>query len=398
MKRFAAVLLVLAGCATRPPAPAVAIDPELKAEISRIEQLVKKQPSSTHYLYALALYYDRAKDTRNVIRWLRKLDALAWRLGVGNDFPNASADPEFQRVAERLDARAVPVRRGVTAFTIPKERRIRSEGITYDPIDDVFYLSGGKAALLRVDRAGAITEVAIDPVGEKFGRLGLDVDAGRRQIWAVSAAFDPSAPENERGRSGISVYDLRDGRLLRRVMIGSATEPSFLNDMTLLRDGTAFVTDTTRHQVFRLLPGATEFEVWASGFEEPNGITVSTDEKTLYVADFRGIEALDLATRARRLLTTDTLLHGIDGLVEYRGSLIGIHNVLGWPRVVRVYPSDNDRVEILEAKNPLLDTPSTGVVVDDEYYFIPNRHRREEDTVMMKIALSSTSETIQRTR
>ena len=388
MKRVAVMLLLATACATSHPPPA---DPALRAEIERVRRLLRRQPTDAPHMYVLAAYYDRAKDSASVVRWLTRLDTLGWRLGVGPKFSSSAADPAFQRIAAKLDARAVPVRRGTTAFTIPKERNLRSEGIAHDAVDDLFYLSGGKGTLLRVDRAGSISELAIDPVGEKFGRLGMDVDASRRHIWTVSAAFDPSAPENEKGRSALSVYDLRDGTLVRRVMIGSPSEPAFLNDLTLLRDGTAFVTDTTRNSVFRLGPGATELELWASGFYAPNGIAVSADERTLYVADFRGIEAHDLSTRARRLLATGTPLNGIDGLAVYRGSLIGIHNVLGWPRVVRVYPADDNRVEVLEAKNPLLDTPSTGVVVGDDYFFIPNRSRRQEDTMMMRIPLSGSA-------
>lgn len=363
------------------------IDPAMQPSIDRVKGLLEKEPNNTVYLYVLATYYDRAKDVPSVVRTLRRLDELQWNLGLGpSSFENAKNDRAFQRIAAKLSARETEVHRGIEAFRMPSE--VRSEGVTYDPVDDRFYFSGGAGKLLRVDRAGTISDFAIEPVGQKFGRLGMDVDAERRLIWIVSAAFAPDVPAEEKGRSAISVHDLRDGRLVRRVFLGSADAPSFLNDLTLLKDGTAFVTDTGRHQVLRLAPDADSFEVWAEDFRGPNGIAASADERMLYVADFRGLSAFEITTKKRELLATPTLLNGIDGLTEHRGLLIGIQTVLGRPRVVRVNPADKS-VELLESKNPLLDTPSTGVVAGEEYFFVANKNNQPVERVVLRVSLDA---------
>ncbi|HYO75534.1 MAG TPA: SMP-30/gluconolactonase/LRE family protein [Thermoanaerobaculia bacterium] len=388
MRRAAALLLLLAACAThRDAASLTAADRATIAEIERAEGLVIEQPLSVPFMYILATYYDRAKDVPNVVRWLTRLHALGWKLGLGHEFPNSSSAPEFRQIAAKLEAREPLVQRATVAFTIPKERNNRSEGIAYDPRDDVFYFSAGPATLLRVDRNGNIRDIPIEPVGQKFGRLGMNVDAERRQLWVVSTVYDSTATADEKGRSAISVYDLSDMRLVRRVMLGSSAEPAFLNDVTLLKDGTAFVTDTARGQVMRLAPAAEAFEVWASDFVATNGIATSADERTLYVADFRGLNQFDLATKSRQLLATDAMLNGIDGLVEHRGTLIGIQNVLGRPRVVRVHLHDRNRVELLESKNPLLNVPATGAVAGNDYLFMANRYEKEADRVVLKIPL-----------
>lgn len=404
MKRPAIALLLLAACSSQPApdAPAAAanpqlapakpqlagVDPELAAEIRNVEQMVTADPSNLPYTYVLAHYYDQARDAAAVARWLQTIDAAGWDLGLRQDwFQNTAADPLVAPLAARLQAREPRVSRATEAFRMPKERNVRSEGIAWDPVDGVFYFSGGAAKMLRVERGGAIQEVAIEPVGQKFGRLGLDIDAERRQLWAVSAVIDPAAPAEEKGRSGISVYDARDGRLLRRVMRGSAAEPAFFNDITLLRDGTAFITDTGRNEVMRLDPGAETFTPFAAGFDSPNGIAVSADERTLYVADFRGIDAIDLATKKRGLIASSVRLNGIDGLVEHKGTLIGIQNVLGSPRVLRVHLGEGGRTEVLESKNPLMNVPTTGVVAGDAYYFIANLSEKGVDRVVVRIVL-----------
>jgi len=386
MKQLAVLILLLAGCAATTPAPAPEPAPPARvlAEIERIEKLVADDPSNTPYMYILARYYDIAKDTKNAVRWLTHLDSVGWQLGLGPDaFENSESDPAFQAIAAKLAAREIRASRGAEAFRF---RNVDSEGIAYDPVDDVFYFSGGAAKLLRVSRTGEITEVAIEPPGEKFGRLGMDVDAARRQLWVVNAVFNPDADVNK-GVSAISVHALPDMRVVRRVMRGNAEQPSFFNDMTLMQDGTAFITDTGRNEVVRLAPGADSFETIATDFIAPNGIAMSADEQKLYVADFRGLNEIVLATNARRVLETSTPLNGIDGLIEHRGTLIGIHNVLGRARVVRVHLDDSNRVELLESANPLLNNPATGVVAGDSYYFLPGKGQKDVDQVVLRIPL-----------
>ena len=46
------------------------------------------------------------------------------------------------------------------------------------------------------------------------------------------------------------------------------------------------MTDANAYRVYRLRPGANEFQLFASGFLWPNGIVTSADERTLYDADF----------------------------------------------------------------------------------------------------------------
>lgn len=381
MKRVAIVILAVA-CASRP------VDPSLRGSIERVERLIAGQPANTPYIYVLATYYDAAKDAGNVVRWLTRLDELGWQQGLGPDsFPNTSSAPEFKRIAGKLEAREPKISRAQIAFTIPKERNLDSEGVAYDSAGDRLYFNGSASTLLRVDRGGNVTELSVSPAGQNFVRLGMDVVPDHREIWVIDGVISTDAPADEKGRSALSVYDLRDGRLLRRVFRGSAEQPALLNDLTILRDGTAFITDSTRHEVLRLSPAADAFEVFADGFRAPNGIATSAGETTLFVADFRGINRFDIETKARELLKTSAPLNGIDGLVEYRGSLIGIQNVLGAPRVVRLHLDDKNRVELLESKNPKLNVPTTGVVAGDEYYFLANTSEKNADKVVMKIPL-----------
>ena len=83
---------------------------------------------------------------------------------------------------------------------------------------------------------------------------------------------------------------------------------------------------------------------------------------------------------------TSTPLDGIDGLTEHRGTLIGIQNVLGRPRVVRVHP-ETQAVELLASKHPLVHSPATGVVAGDEYVFLANLREKGAERRILKIRL-----------
>src|SRR2546422_3050033 len=64
-------------------------------------------------------------------------------------------------------------------------------------------------------------------------------------------------------------------------------------------------------------------------FSDANGITLSADDRTLYVAFVEGIARIDIRTKAitRVPLLAAGSAASIDGLYWYRGSLIGVQHL-----------------------------------------------------------------------
>jgi hypothetical protein len=115
---------------------------------------------------------------------------------------------------------------------------------------------------------------------------------------------------------------------------------------------------------------------------DPNGLVPSATGELLYVATWHGIVVVDL--RARRaeplgLPAGATNLAGIDGLYLHDGALVGIQNAVGHPRIVRLPLAAGGRaatrVEVIESGSPIVDNPTTGVVVDGELVFLARRNR-----------------------
>ncbi|HEX7709120.1 MAG TPA: SMP-30/gluconolactonase/LRE family protein [Thermoanaerobaculia bacterium] len=401
MQKLAAILLVavaVTSCSTAPPA-----DDRAAGAIRQLEELIAQQPANMPYIYVLATYHDTTRNTAEVVRWLNRLHDLGWEHGVALDsFPNTRDHAEFRAATARLELLEPRVNRATAEFTIRNQRELVPEGITWDPVDRVFYLSSiYQRKILRVEADGSHREFVTEAQDGMLSTIGIHIDPRRRLLWIASTDLPEMrgrTKENE-GRSILFAYELATGRMVRKIEYGSAEQPSLLNDFVLLDDGSVLVTDTLGQQVLRLAPDASAFEIWLGDFRYPNGIALDDQGRYVYIADFRGITRVDLSDRSRQRIETRSLLNGIDGLAFHAGTLIGIQNSLGKPRVIRIH-LDGPRTEILESKNDRFDMPTTGVVVGDDFYFIANTGLRSfntdhtiwpaeklADPVMMKIQL-----------
>ena len=328
------------------------MDDQTKGMIEQLTQALQQQPTNTPWIYILAQSQDKAHNAAEVARWLTRLDELGWEHGVNRaDIRNTASDPAVRAAMDKLDARQPRVSNARVAFTIKGQRDLVPEGIAYDPVDDVFYLSSiHRRKVVLVDRKGKARDFVAEAQDGMLSGLGMKVDAQRRLLWVISTGTPEmrGTTAKDQLRSMLAAYDLRDGHLVKKI---EAT-PGQLNDLTLLSDGSLFATDMGRGKVVRLAPDANQLEDWADEFSYPNGIAVSDDERTLYVADFRGITRFTIAGKARARIESRALLNGIDGMNFVDGKLVGIQNAIGSPRVIRIDPATGD-VEVLEAKNAI---------------------------------------------
>ncbi|MCA9729225.1 MAG: hypothetical protein KC729_16175, partial [Candidatus Eisenbacteria bacterium] len=183
------------------------------------------------------------------------------------------------------------------------------------------------------------------------------------------------------GRSGVRIYDIASGAVLRSVDLPVDGRHHVLNDLALAPDGTAYLSDNQTGDLFRLGPRDTNLEKVSTGMQllSPQGIVSSDDGSSLYVADYSiGLVRIDLAGESGEALSPieRTSLLGIDGLVRHGHDLIAIQNGVRPHRVLRIELSDDGRtitdVSVLEAAHPEYDEPTLGVLVDDDLYYIAN--------------------------
>jgi sugar lactone lactonase YvrE len=198
-------------------------------------------------------------------------------------------------------------------------------------------------------------------------------------LWAVSSRFG-DATELSGAVPGLFKYDLSAGK---RIATFAAPNKSSggLNDVAVVPStGKAYVTNTMEGSVYCTKTGSKELELFLAANTVPgaNGIAVSDDEKTLFVAGDFGIYRVDLNTKSVGELqkTSDVIDASIDGLYFYRQSLVGIQNGIHPGRVVRFYLDPTltriTRFEILETYNPAFENPTTGSLDGDSLLFMAN--------------------------
>jgi len=119
----------------------------------------------------------------------------------------------------------------------------------------------------------------------------------------------------------------------------------------------------------------------AGEFLYPNGIVLRGP--LLYIAEFRGIfvidtRAIDTRAGAPAPLATppEISTSSIDGLYLHKDRLVGVQNGVQPPRLM-AYRLAADGQSIITAAllvrgDPRVTDPTTGVIVDDSFYFIAN--------------------------
>ena len=308
----------------------------------------------------------------------------AVRRGAGLDpvrfaeFKPLAADPEFVALATAARRNLMPLARAEVFTELPEHM---SEGITFDPVSRRFFVSGGEGQILAIDTAGKATPFASG--GGLRQLLGLKVDAQRRMLWLANGRYPEPGPNQppDSGTGGIRAYNLDTGALVVSAELDERPLLHGFNDLALMDDGTAYVTDSNTHAVYKLVPGGEKLELVLRDdrMTYPNGIAPAPDGRTIYVAHLEGISALDPATRSRRLLPqpVDTSLHSIDGLLLHDGVFYGVQTSPYMPRLVAAALAPDGRsiskVWAVHSRDPAGYDHSTATIAGDHVYMVGAR-------------------------
>ncbi len=268
------------------------------------------------------------------------------------------------------------------SFTVPQSDLI-PEGIAYDPVDDAFYLSSTyRRKIVRVDTDRRATDFIASGSDGIWGVVGMRVDPVRRHLWVASSHAGTGMPmvnmdSTEEGSSGLFQYNIDSGTFINKYIFGPNDGGHFLNDLTISDDGTVFVTDSRADAVYALTPGGDSLEVFVQLERSPNGITLSADGAHLFIALRGDVGRVTVSDTSFMWIenTTGTNVDA-DGLYYYENSIVSVepYDTVG---VVNWYFLNNDgtiieRHQVLFADDPLLDQPTTGTVVGDDFHFIGN--------------------------
>ncbi|QHV96909.1 SMP-30/gluconolactonase/LRE family protein [Spirosoma endbachense] len=283
---------------------------------------------------------------------------------------------------QSIQAQDLTNKTGKIAFQLT-ETGLITEGVAYEASTGTFYIgSVYKRKIISYNQQTGEKPFSL-PADSLWGVFGMKVDGVRGILWACSSTLPQAigSTASTDGQSSLVAYDLKAKQLLHTYTVASDGKPHLLGDLTVTKNGTVYSTDSRTPSLYRLVAGEqmiTRF-LTDSLFYSLQGLALSDDEQTLYVADYRrGPLAINLATKLVTKLAwpAGADLSGIDGMYYYKNSLIAIQNRSKPYKVSRLYLSQTakviERVDSLIAGHPLMTEPTLGVVAGSQFYFIAN--------------------------
>ncbi len=254
------------------------------------------------------------------------------------------------------------------ASIIPAEVRL-AEAIA---VDGGRLITGSvvDGGLWRQTRAGWRKARASLPAGPV---LALAVDRRARRLWVSIGTAEPySGAAGFRGLVGLSLPALRE---VRRVTLPDGASPA---DISVAADGTLYISDSVGGGVYRCSPGCNTAErlIGKEAAPSPQGIAPAPGGH-LYLADYeRGLLRVDPRTGAVEALgnPSSAELRGIDGLVWWRGQLIGVQNGTRTRRILRIALGAGGRtatsVTPIEQGHPEWGEPTLAALDGNKLFYI----------------------------
>jgi hypothetical protein len=345
---------------------------EIREQIAAVQKLQPTLPDRGAALYFLAAAKQHLRETREALSLLKECIALQEGFDPSGEpaFLELKSTKEFTTLIESVHRDFPVIAQAREAFRTT-EKDLIPEGLAYDAQRNVFYLSSlNRRKIVEIGRDGKISDfVPTDRYG-LLPVLGIRLDPNDGTVWADSFT--------ENGRTELLHFDAT-GKLLGRFKPDGSAKHGF-NDLVIRKNGEVITTDSLANFVYRFDPAARAFKALPvhRPLFYPNGIALSEGDERLYVADSLGIVSMDLASGASHDVNPGprSTLAGIDGLYWHNGSLIGIQNGIGSPRIVAFQLSVDGlhvtRTTILENRSNFCVLPTTGAIRGSDFFFIAN--------------------------
>lgn len=392
MKRYSIVVLLLCSSALRAQNPfeiyslsqQKLAERDLSGFLKYAEQAHTIAPFDLWFLANLAKAYAMNGKKTKCIEILDDLSVMGFDFKIERDsgFANLWNHSLVKQISDRAKKNSSVHVSGV-AFTIP-EKDLIPEGIAHDPRRNVFYLSSiYKRKVVAILPDGSTFDFIPEAGDGVMSTLGMKVDAARNHLWVLSAMHTGKArttSEEMIGKSFVHQYDLASKRLLTVYSPGD-TAKHFFNDLTITVNGDVYLTDSEEGSIYRIDVKNQMLHRWYQGemMFYPNGITISPDQRYIFVAHWVGISRISLIDTQEVLIVpkAKTTLTGIDGLYFHGNGLLAVQNGAGpQSRIMKfelnpVYDTVT-KATIVESDHPSHNIPTTGVIVGSDFYYIAN--------------------------
>lgn len=234
--------------------------------------------------------------------------------------------------------------------------------------------------IIAISDDGTVSPWLADDAG-RGAVVGIALDLARGVVWAATMALPPATQGRPADAPPIEPallrIDLGTGTVTGHYPVPAGATERGAGDVTLGPDGTVHVANPVGGDLFRLRPGANALEILLSPgtLGSPQGM-VARDDGSLIVADYSsGLWRVAADGSARRLAApADTVLIGVDGLIDAGDAVYAIQNGTTPQRVLRLtLNAARTRIEAAEmvaANLSQIDEPTTGLIHDGDLVFV----------------------------
>lgn len=279
------------------------------------------------------------------------------------------------------------INNSLIAFTI-SEKDLLPENITYNPLDESFFVgSTRKGKIVKVFKDGTHQDFINSKLVALYMVIGMKVDPVNKYLWVCSSGggnlIGYRLNDKVEGRpAGIFKFNLDTGELIKKYVLNAYGEVHFFNDLVIDESGNIYATHMFKEAgIYTIQKETDELELFLSpeNLSYPNGITLSDDNKYLFVAHSDGVGRIQIENKEWiNIEPSDGIQvsgkYSMDGMYYYKNSLIGIQQSV---KTVRQFFLNKEQSQItgskaLEVNHPMMDNPTTGIIINDEFYYVAN--------------------------
>ncbi len=292
--------------------------------------------------------------------------------------PTAESPPAAPAASPTVAAPATrPLANAAVNVIMAERGGFIPEGIEYDE-DNGRFLTGSLAegSIFVFERDGRVVPFIRD--AELVSSVGIEADEDRDRLLVTNSNSAVFNDQNASGHAKLGVYHLSTGERLAMVDLGAtiaAPARYFANDVTVDREGNAYVTDSFANAIYRVTPGY-EASVLHRFTDLPqgallNGIVYHDGGYLLAVADDRIYKVPVANPAGTTQVNVSEPVGGQDGVVlTDDGRLVATSNSQTEPRLVAFTSNDNWLSAQRAGVAILNGQATTAAVVGDEIWAV----------------------------
>jgi hypothetical protein len=199
-----------------------------------LEQFLNGSPDSLLEAARAEADVDDLKSAARQMKQFVRMGQSTELIEASPEFAPLRNEASFSKIDNGMKANRSPISLSSIAFGL-KAPALLAEDLEYDPDTKRFSIASIRQKIIvSSDQSGASREFAKAPDG--WPVLAIEIDHSRRVLWATEVALQGFifAPKEDWGRSAVLCYDLKNGKLLRRI---EGPRPSALGDRRSERMG-----------------------------------------------------------------------------------------------------------------------------------------------------------------